>query len=127
MNEGPNDKVIVAGNPSNPDSLLGRSFAAPGAGEPLGVDDAVPGEARTAISVIRLVTDLIRHQEIVCGYLEEAKKQGLVDVMIVGSLPEGKVYMIYSPSMNRAEQVGYLEQAKHRILALIDAGQDGGA
>jgi hypothetical protein len=74
---------------------------------------------------VRLVTDLIRHQEIVRGYLEEAKKKGLVDVMIVGKLPESAVYMIYSPSMNRAEQVGYLEQAKHRILALIDAGQDG--
>jgi len=76
---------------------------------------------------VRLVTNTVQHQEIVRGYLEEAKSKGMVDVMIVGTLPESAVYMIYSPSMNRAEQIGYLEQAKHRILALIDAGQDGGA
>ena len=75
---------------------------------------------------VRLVTDTVQHQEFVRNYLEEAKGKGMVDVMIVGTLPSSAVYMIYSPSMNRAEQIGYLEQAKHRILALIDAGQDGG-
>jgi hypothetical protein len=74
---------------------------------------------------IRLVTDMDKHQEIVQKYLDDAKAQGMTDVMIVGSLPEGAVYMVFSPSMNRAEQIGYLEQAKHRIMAHIDAGSDG--
>lgn len=74
---------------------------------------------------IRLVTDTIKHQEIVRKYLDDAKEQGMVDVLIVGTLPESAVYMVFSPSMNRAEQIGYLEQAKHRILAHIDEGNDG--
>lgn len=73
-------------------------------------------------SPIRLVTNTDRHQKIVREYLETAKEQGMVDVLIVGTLPESAVYMVFSPSMNRAEQIGYLEQAKHRILAHIDAG-----
>jgi hypothetical protein len=74
---------------------------------------------------VKLVTDTDRHQEIVLGFLEEAKGKGMVDVMIVGTLPTSEVYMVFSPSMNRAEQIGYLEQAKHRILAHIDSGDDG--
>ena len=73
-------------------------------------------------NTVRLVTGREEHQEIVRNYLEEAKSKGMVDVMVVGTLPEGAVYMIFSPSMNRAEQIGYLEQAKHRILALVDSG-----
>jgi hypothetical protein len=71
-----------------------------------------------------LVTEATQHQEAVRAQLEQAKNKGLLDVLIVGSLSGGRYYMAWSPSMNRTEQIGYLEMAKHQILSAKLADED---
>lgn len=65
---------------------------------------------------VDLKTQLHQHQEAVRELLDEAKQRGMIDVTIMGSLPGGCCCILYSPSMDRTMQVGYLEQAKYQIL-----------
>jgi hypothetical protein len=65
---------------------------------------------------IQLVSEQGQFQEDVRGILERAKAVGMVDVIIVGTLPEGQYFATVSGSMCYATQIGYLERAKHLIL-----------
>lgn len=68
---------------------------------------------------IRVVTSQDEWQEEVRQILEESKNKGMTDVVIVGSMPAGRYYFRHSGSRNWFEQIGYLEQAKHEIMAMI--------
>jgi hypothetical protein len=65
---------------------------------------------------IQLVSEQSQFQEDVRQILENAKAVGMVDVIIVGTLPEGQYFATVSDSMSYAMQIGYLERAKHLIL-----------
>jgi hypothetical protein len=55
------------------------------------------------------------HQEAkdkVAQFLEEAKKIGLVDCVLIGSLPGNRYQVAVSDTMNRAELIGNIELAK---------------
>lgn len=65
---------------------------------------------------VDLKTQLHQHQEAVRELLDEAKERGMIDVTIMGSLPGAQYCILYSKSMDRTMQIGYLEQAKFHIL-----------
>jgi len=51
-------------------------------------------------------------QDKVVQFLEDAKKMGLVDCVLIGSLPGNRYQVAVSDTMNRAELLGNIELAK---------------
>ena len=66
---------------------------------------------------IELSTNRKKIQDEVINILEEAKSKGLLDIVLMGSLPMGEFFMQWSRSSDRIMQIGYLEMAKHHIIS----------
>jgi len=62
----------------------------------------------------------------VIEFLENAKKLGLLDCVIIGSLPGHKFQCAVSDTMNRAELIGNIEIAKLELFTGMKGDDNAG-